>query len=260
LHLRGLSAETLAALVAERSPGRGGPYRSLEDFLQRVPAGRRETENLILAGAFDGFGLTQPELLFHFDGIYASVSSRAARGAPLLGAGEGRRARDLHPGLRDSTLMERCENEKRLFKYMISGDPLEVLDMHPAARGSVPAADIGRHAGRRVKVFGHYVTERSHEVARSGKLMRFLTLEDRSGTVDVIFWPDMLQKWEEELLDGSPFEVWGKVTEEWDTFSLEADRVVPHVYLPHVVNFEIASARLRASQEPLAKPSEARVA
>jgi DNA polymerase III alpha subunit len=144
--------------------------------------------------------------------------------------------------------MDRCLNEKRLFGYMLSGNPLEVLDLHPEARGTVPAGELARHKGRRVKVFGHYVTERQHRVAKSGRLMEFLTLEDRTGTVDVIFWPDMLDKWEEQLLEGGPFAVWGKVTEEWDAFSLEAERVLPVQYTPNLVNFDAASSRLRVSR------------
>lgn len=157
--------------------------------------------------------------------------------------------------------MQRCLNEERLFGYMLSGNPLDVLDLHPAARDAVPAAEIGRHKGKRIKVLGHYVTQRFHRVEKSGRLMDFLTLEDKSGTVDVIFWPDMLEKWDEQLLEAGPFEVWGKVTEEWDTFSLEADRVKPVEYNPHLVDFERASARLREgvrvgveNQEGVEKP------
>jgi DNA polymerase III alpha subunit len=193
--------------------------------------------------------MTQPELLFHLDGIYRKVSKRSSAPASLFdegsGAVNGHRPRDLHPGLDDYPLMQRCLNEQRLFGYMLSGNPLEVLDLHPAARDAVPAAELGAHAGRRVKVFGLQVTERFHTVQKSGRLMKFLTLEDQSGTVDIIFWPDMLDRWEEELLDGGPFEVWGKVTEEWDTFSLEAERVRPVAYTPNLVDFERASARLK---------------
>lgn len=256
LHLKGVSDATVESLVEARVPENGGPFRDLEDFLRRVPAGRKETENLVLAGAFDRFGMTQPELLFHLDGIYRSASCRGAaapslfedadarRGSAALDA-RGYRARDLHPGLRDYSLMERCQNEQRLFGYMLSGNPLDVLGVHPAARDAVPAAEVGRHAGKRVKVLGLYVTHRFHEVEKSGRLMKFLTLEDKSGTVDVIFWPDMLERWDEILMEPGPFEVWGKVTEEWDTFSLEAERVKAVEYNPHLVDFDLASARLR---------------
>jgi len=257
IHLKGVSDSTKKALWREREAS--GPYRDLADFLRRVPAGRMETENLILAGAFEGFGMTQPELLFELDGRHRSDSRRGADdalGPSLLESGgmlarSGRTLRDV----REYPLMQRCLNEQRLFGYMLSGNPLDVLDMHPAARDAVPAAELSRHAGRRVKVFGLYVTERFHTVLKTGRSMKFLTLEDRSGSVDVIFWPDALERWEEELLGGGPFEVWGKVSEEWDTFSLEAERVRPAAFLPGLIDFEKASARLRAGAQGTHAPA-----
>ncbi len=264
VHLRNITSGTRGALQTARA---SGIFRDLEDFLRRVPAGRKETENFILAGAFDGFGMTQPELLYHLDGIYNKVSARANDSLSLFdgmqeeGSDPARRGsaalNEVRRGsaallygipkdLRDVTLMERCLNEKQLFGYMLSGNPLDVLDLHPAARDAVPSAELGRFAGQRVKVFGLQMTERFHMVQKSGRLMKFLTLEDRSGTVDVIFWPDMLERWDEALLDSGPFEIWGKVTADWDTFSLEAERVRPVAYTPNLVDFKRASAKLKA--------------
>jgi error-prone DNA polymerase len=255
VHLKHVSRITVDALQRERESTRGR-FCDLEDFLKRVPAGRKETEHFILAGAFDGFGMTQPELLYHLDGIYNKVSARAGGPASLFetagSAGETRTLHRIPTDLRDITLMERCLNEKRLFGYMLSGNPLAVLDVHPAARDAVPVADIGRHVGQRVKVFGLQVTERLHMVQKSGRLMKFLTLEDQSGTVDVIFWPDMLDRWEEQLYESGPFEIWGRVTEEWDTYSLEAEQVRPVVYTPNLVDFERASLRLKTGRPGVA--------
>jgi DNA polymerase III alpha subunit len=244
LHLRGLSKNTLGALLAQRQES--GPFSGLEDFLRRVPAGRAETENLILAGAFDGMGLTQPEHLFLLDGLREKIRSEA----PSLFGSEGRAARaDLPPGLGEYSLMRRCLNEQNLFGYMLSGNPLDVLEVHPASKDAVLAADLPAHKGRRVKVIGYQVTERMHAVEKNGRLMKFLTLEDRSAVVDVIFWPDALERFEEALWHPGPFEIWGKVTEDWGTFSLEAQDVRPVAFTPHVVDFELASARLRAGME-----------
>jgi DNA polymerase-3 subunit alpha len=51
IQVRGLRAETIAAIVSSRN--REGNYRSLEDFLRRVPANRDELTALIKCGAFD---------------------------------------------------------------------------------------------------------------------------------------------------------------------------------------------------------------
>ena len=155
--------------------------------------------------------------------------------------------------------MQRCFNEQRLLGYMLSGNPLDVLGLHPAARDAIPASEIHRYAGKRVKVFGLYVTARQHRVAKSEQLMEFLTLEDMSGNVDVVFWPKVLERYEDELTEPGPFEVWGKVTEEWDACPLEAESIRPVLFLPNLVDFELASARLRKGMEA-AQDAELRTA
>src|SRR5208282_2786684 len=51
MQVRGLRSETIATLLRERDER--GPFRSLEDFLARVPVERDEIETLIKCGAFD---------------------------------------------------------------------------------------------------------------------------------------------------------------------------------------------------------------
>src|SRR6185503_19232944 len=59
--VKGLSETTRRSLLAERA--RGGPYLALPDFLERSGARADECERLILAGAFDAFDRTRPEML-----------------------------------------------------------------------------------------------------------------------------------------------------------------------------------------------------
>ncbi|GIW08268.1 MAG: hypothetical protein KatS3mg060_3073 [Dehalococcoidia bacterium] len=54
----GAAADTIVAARA------AGPFRSLADAIRRLPLSREAFENLILAGAFDGFGLGRRELLW----------------------------------------------------------------------------------------------------------------------------------------------------------------------------------------------------
>jgi DNA polymerase III alpha subunit len=104
-----------------------------------------------------------------------------------------------------------------------------------------------RHRGQRVKVFGRQVTERMHRVQRTGEPMMFLTLEDRSETVDVILWPDVFERHADIVLGGGPFEVIGRVEEDWGTYSLVAERIRAVEWSPNVVDLEVASQRLEKS-------------
>jgi DNA polymerase III alpha subunit len=258
----------LKVLVQEREAG--GAYRDLPDLLRRVPLHKREAENLILAGAMGGFGMTQPELLYQLDAAYGHARREQAdlfgdAGGPAAGgpisqgpgaeAGEGRRAAGLPaasegPGLREYSLMQKCLNELRMLGYVLSANLLDVVENHTLARGAVRAADLGKHVGRRVKILGIPVTDRLHPVADSGRYMKFLTLGDKTGYFDIIFWPDALEKWGDTLAGQAPFagnllEVWGKVGEQSGTYSLEAERVRVAEWLPNQVDFELASRRLQ---------------
>ena len=77
--------------------------------------------------------------------------------------------------------------------------------------------------------------------------MMFLTLEDRTGCADVIVWPDTYDRLYDELQESGPFEVRGKVTEEYDTFSIAADDVRAVPWSPGIIDLKRASERLAKS-------------
>ena len=255
MHVRSVRNSMLQRLQAIRRTD--GPFRDLVDFAERMggEAHKAEIERLILVGAFDGFDLSQPESLWLLDDVFAHLQGAAgaadAGGSGSLFEGTGvleSLAREVPRGLlKDYNLAQKCLNELALLGYMLSGDILEILDLHPASRGAVPMADVAQHRGQRVKVFGRQITERMHRVQRTGEPMMFLTLEDRSETVDVILWPDVFERHADVLLGGGPFEVVGRVEEDWGTFSLVAEKIRAVEWSPNVVDLELASARLARS-------------
>ncbi|MDD5674143.1 MAG: DNA polymerase III subunit alpha, partial [Chitinivibrionales bacterium] len=239
MHISRIGQKSLTALMAARE--RCGPFRNLADFVKRVPMQKKEIESLILVGALDGFGLTQPQSLFLLDDIYKRC------GGGELFAASGRPSADHgYAVIDDYSHAEKCFNELRLLGYMISGDILEILDLHPASRNAVAADQIHAFSGRRVKVFGRMITNRPHTV-EGGRSMLFVTLEDKTESLDVVVWPDIYQKYCDVLLEPGPFEIWGRVSEEWGAFTLEADRISAAGWSPAQVDFEKASQRLQRS-------------
>ena len=242
MHVRNLTQKSLSGLLHERNAN--GHFRNLTDFVRRVDVGRKEVEKMILVGAFDGFGLTQPELLYQLDGVYGRLKPDVPTlfEPTLRSLGEGG-----HPGLRDYTLAERCLNELELLGFMLSGNILEILSMHPSSRNAVPAARIHEHVDQRVKVFGWPVTRRVHQVAHSGQPMLFVTIEDKTEVTDVVFWPEVYDRFADTLAEPGPFEIWGTVSEEWGTYTLEADTITTVTWSPNVVDLDLASRRLENS-------------
>ena len=80
----------------------------------------------------------------------------------LFGAGMPLARDFLHPGLSDYTLAQRCFNELRLLGFMLSGNILDILDLHPAAKGAVQMDKVKNCKGKLIKVFGWMITNRIH--------------------------------------------------------------------------------------------------
>ena len=214
-----------------------GRFRNLDDFLGRVDrtVGKKDIEKLILVGAFDCFGMTQTELLYRLE------------------SGFGRRRDGLrftdepHPlSLSDLSLTQRCLNELDLLGFMVSGNILDILELHPASKNAVPAKDMESCAGRGINVFGWPVTFRGHATSKQ-EPMSFLTVEDKTGSIDVIFWPRSYARFAQTLREPGPFQIWGKVTEEWGTYCLEAENIKPVEWSPARVDYDLAAEKLAGS-------------
>ncbi len=236
----------LKVLVDEREAN--GPYRDLPDLLRRVPLHKREAENLILAGACHSFRLTQPQLLYQLDAAFPHI--RREQGDLFGGEDGGGADSDRIPYLAEYSLFQRCLNELRMLGYVLSADMLDVVRVHAEARDALPARELPGHVGKRVKVLGLAVTDRLHPVSNGGRYMKFLTLGDETGYVDVIFWPDALEKWNDTLVGQVPFsgnliEVRGRVIEDWDTCAVVAEDVRIIEWLPNQMDFALASRRLK---------------
>ena len=239
MHIRGIGAKSLERIEQERA--RSGKFRNLADFVGRVDMGMKEIESLILTGAFDGFGLTQPESLFVLADLHKKLRSAEPRLFEEIGLPAFARTE-----LTDYTLARRCFNELRLLGFMLSGNILDILDLHPAAKDAIAADQLHRFSGKRVKVFGWMITNRVHMVDAKRPMM-FITVEDKTESVDVILWPDIYERYADTLAEPGPFEIWGTVSEDWDAYTLEAQRITSVQWSPAVVDFERASQRLELS-------------
>ena len=218
-HVQGVRSSTVEALEAERR--RNGPFRDLPDFRRRLPvAGKAELEILAQVGAFDSFGLCR---------------TRTLAWLAELGAAPGRpNSVDLfqEPGppahlrlIPEESPFRRTLDELRLAGFSVSADPLEPLGRLAGSLGAVAAARLPEFAGKSVRVVGVSVASRVHRVRETGEPMLFLSLSDQSGIADTIFWPPAYKRFHAVATGGGVLAVRGKVTEDDDTFALEADHV-----------------------------------
>jgi len=267
-HIYGVSSHSIQKLIQERM--QNGPFLSLSQLYHRSPLRKNELKNLILAGALHSFGNTAPALLYELAGLaqhthssapdlWGTLPSTAAQPVPsTLSAMQTTSSmpsaaylahENQPPATAHSpyTFAHQCLNELHMLGYMVSANHLALLGLHPAARNTLPLKDLSSHAKKTVSVFGKAITSRLVQVARNGRTMQFLTLADQTHTADVILWPNIYEKFQHLLQGQGPFLIRGQVTEDWDSYSIEATSIQAYTWTPNQVNFEKINRVLKSS-------------
>jgi DNA-directed DNA polymerase III PolC len=191
----GLAQTTGERILAARGER---PFASLADLIDRARPTLPELESLILAGALDGMRRTRPSLLLEArvgDQLRPVTRARVMRARePALVTGDGRPFAPEPvsplglPGLPEFGAHERVRGEIQSTGLWFNGHPLDAIDPG-LCEGTVPAAAVEHHAGRWIEVLGLPCASRGVET-KKGERMQFLTVADRTGLVECVFFPD----------------------------------------------------------------------
>jgi error-prone DNA polymerase len=187
-YVRDLGEEGGKAIVAERERG---AYRSFDDFLDRLrggPIGPRAVRNLVMVGAFDGLGQPRRELLWgwqerwHGRGLRRGLQSQSE--LRLNGT-----APDL-PKLDefDVNQLEYRISDLSTGHHLIHFCRDRLSDLGALESNRLPAIPNGR----KVRVAGLVITRQAPSTA---KKIRFFTLEDEFGQVNVTIKPDVYDRY-----------------------------------------------------------------
>lgn len=224
--VKNVGSDLVRALEEARE---AGPFRSLEDFLDRLEdahPNRKALESLIKAGALDRFGhrrwlLAELEVLLRERG--SGLRAARARGqTSLFGPDEAAAPGDGEdaPGVADGSpqggaelppfdRQEQLTLEKEALGFHFSGDPLAGWRERLAPQGVVPLAQVAGQAGRQVLVAGT-VASVKEITTRRGEPMAFLALADGRERVEAVLFPPVYQEYRDLLEEGQPFLVAGR--------------------------------------------------
>lgn len=193
--IKGLGQASVEAIIEARRAG--GPFRSLADFAGRVRGlNRRTLESLIGAGALDRFAVGTPaERRARLEATIEralAAAQRAQRAAALgqtglFGGVEQEAEVELVPA--PSWTTERLlAAEKQALGFYVSGHPLAEHAALLAALGCVRVADLAACDG--VVRIGGVITDLQVRTTRRGAAFANLRLEDQTGSVRCILWPE----------------------------------------------------------------------
>jgi DNA polymerase III alpha subunit len=93
---------------------------------------------------------------------------------------------------------------------MVTRHPLYFYKEWIEQPGIVLARDMLRNRGRRVKMIGWYVTSKRIKT-RQGEIMKFLSLEDLTGTFEAVIFPGIYYRVAELTLSMGPYLVSGRI-------------------------------------------------
>jgi DNA-directed DNA polymerase III PolC len=226
MQVRGLRVETIIAILRAREEG--GSFRSLENFLRRVPVEKDEMEALIKCGALDGVcdgtcRMTRPEMLWRWNLLQVGdKNTQPLRGSGQAGAAvppgspeklfDDVRAEDAITAVLAEMPMaaytqeQRLRYEREILEVCVSGHPLDFLPRN----GEVWSDELDRLHGKRVTLCGWVVTYR-HVGTKNYRNMMFVTLEDQCGLYEVVLFPDTYDRYGGLVFETRAMRVTGRV-------------------------------------------------
>ena len=220
----GLRSEDAARIVEARivdtraMDARDAPYPDVGALARRAGISASAIETLAAADAFGSMGLVRREALWQ---------ARALAKAPPLPLFEAAGAQSEGPepavALPAMAAGEQVVEDYRTLRLSLRAHPLSFLRERLAGRGALAAEAMARASdGERAATAGLVLVRQR---PGSAKGVIFMTLEDESGTVNVVVWPNILETYRRAVLGARLALVRGKVQRAGEIVHLVAARV-----------------------------------
>ena len=221
-------------LVEERKSN--GPFESIDEFCRRADVSglnRRTLESLVKAGAFDSMG-SRGAVYAALDQIMATAQletrTRNSGQTSLFGGLDQTEAPEMAgislTGL-DISSEEKAAWEKELLGVSLSYNPLMALAASDVGDAINSADQLDEDMqGLTYTLVGHVaaVTER---YTREQKKFLVVTFDLLGGQVEVLVWPDVLERTASMWGNGKLLRATGKLRLRGDGYSLACDQVWP---------------------------------
>jgi DNA polymerase III alpha subunit len=106
--------------------------------------------------------------------------------------------------------------------FLVSRHPLTLYRRELEKIRHVPAADLARHAGKRVSTVGWLITGKLVET-KKGEPMEFLSFEDTTDIYETTFFPRAYARFCRMLTTTRPFVLTGKVEEDYTAITMTVE-------------------------------------
>ena len=200
--IKGVGAAAIDGLIEERE--QNGPYTDLFNFCQRIDGrkvNRRTLEALIMAGALDVFAQTRATLMASLPAA-TQIAEQHARNQDLGQSDMFGMVNKVETGPGSYHEMEEWDDEQRLacekqtLGLYLTGHPIERYAEELKHIVSSRIVDLKPAKDKSVIVAGLIIAIRTMNTKR-GDRIAFITLDDRSGRVEVALFSEAYQRYQE---------------------------------------------------------------
>lgn len=225
--LKSIGKAMVDQLVSERNAR--GPFQNLQEFLERISEcdlSKRIVESLIKAGALDCLeGNRRQKMMIYtsiMDNISQSKKKMMAGQMSLFDIVDDELKSDFEikfPKVNEFSKQELLAFEKEVIGLYVSGHPLEEyqnmwkknitrtsLDFQLNDEDETAVADNAR------EIIGGIISEVTVKVTKQNSVMAFVTIEDLYGTVEVLVFPKLYEKYRQIITEDNKVFITGRVT------------------------------------------------
>ncbi|MBQ9843254.1 MAG: DNA polymerase III subunit alpha [Oscillospiraceae bacterium] len=213
----------IRTMVAHRREG--GPFKSLEDFIQRMGEGelnKRALENFIKCGAMDCFGYHRSELLAVYDTMMDSIASARRKNLEgqmgLFGMLEEEDAVAAIPipKLNEISRADRMLMEKETTGIYLSGHPMDdyrplLKGTHVVPIGALMEEDNPYRDDQIISVAGIVQTLKM-KTTRNNSMMAYVTVEDDTAAIEMLAFSNVISQYGGYLRENTPVVVTGRLS------------------------------------------------
>ena len=213
----------IRAVAAKREDG--GPFKSLEDFLERMGEGelnKRAVENFIKCGALDCFGHHRSELLAVYESIMDSVASSRKHNLEgqmglfgMLEEDDAAAAIPI-PKLPELNKADMMAMEKETTGIYLSGHPMDDYRRYLRNTHVVPIAELmgeeSRYQDDQIVSVAGIVQAIKMKTTRNNSMMAYVTVEDDTASIEMLAFSNVLSQFGGYLKENSAVVITGRLS------------------------------------------------
>jgi len=256
--VKGVGSKAIEIIRGARQEG--GPFADLPDFANRVRGqqiNRRVLESLIKCGAFDSLHPSRAMLLSEGPNGEPAYLDRVLQWASTAAESAGQitlfKLSSVAPPKPPASISEwsdkqRLAAEKETVGFYVTGHPLDKFEHDLRRLTTAPVAELAARPNQeRVKVGGVVHTLKLKNNKKGDRYATF-NLEDKSGTIEVIVWPEAYRKHEALIASDEPLCVSGVLEVSEERCQIITDEIVA---LAAVREQSVREIRLRLDEDAL---------